>query len=125
MKVIVAGSRTCNHQPTVERAIGQAFNKWMSDVEDWQKWYRPEIVSGGAHGVDFCGEAYAKKQGLKLTVIPALWDKYGKKAGILRNITMAEYADALIAVWDGKSRGTEHMIKTMEGMDKPVYVYRV
>ena len=38
---------------------------------------------------------------------------------------MAEYGDALIAVWDGKSRGTQNMIDIMKAFGKPVYVFRV
>lgn len=124
MRVIVAGSRNISHQPTVDCAIIFAFNEWMAkDPTNWRYYFRPEIVSGGAHGVDFCGERYAKKRNLALKVFPAEWDKYGKRAGFLRNEEMAQYADALIAVWDGESRGTAHMIKTMEALGKPVYIY--
>ena len=45
-----------------------------------------------------------------MRVFPADWDKYGKRAGYLRNVQMAEYADALLAFWDGESRGTKNMI---------------
>lgn len=124
MKVIVAGSRTINHQPTVDLAINTACNTWLyDDMEHWQYYVGPEIVSGGASGVDFCGEKYANKRKLKLTIFPAEWDKYGKAAGYIRNKQMAEYSDRLIAVWDGKSRGTADMIKQMEELGKPVYVY--
>jgi hypothetical protein len=37
---------------------------------------------------------------------------------------MASMADALIAVWDGKSRGTKNMIETAEKMGLRVYVHR-
>ena len=49
------------------------------------------------------------------------WNRYGRKAGILRNRKMAKYADALIAVWDGLSRGTANMIAEMEALGKPVF----
>jgi hypothetical protein len=126
MKVIVAGSRLINHQPTIDHAITSAFNVWMAeDKGNWISYFRPEIVSGGAHGVDFCGEKYAKKRDLSLKIFPAEWDKYGKGAGFRRNEEMADYADALIAVWDGQSKGTKHMIETMEARGKPVFVYKV
>ncbi len=83
----------------------------------------PEIVSGGAQGVDFLAELYAKKKSLKFTEFKADWDKLGKRAGFVRNTQMADYADRLIAIWDGKSRGTLHMIDTMNNRDKPVFVY--
>lgn len=123
MKVIIAGSRTLNHYPTIKNNILSAFNKWMAeDQENWEFYYRPEIVSGGAMGVDFCGELYAKDCGLNLKIFPAEWNKYGKSAGYIRNKQMAAYADALIAIWDGKSRGTKNMVEEMQKLNKLVYI---
>jgi len=54
----------------------------------------------------------------------AAWNTHGKAAGFLRNADMARVADRLIAFWDGSSRGTAHMIQTMEKMGKPVRIFR-
>lgn len=70
------------------------------------------IVSGCAKGADKLGERYAKLRSLKVYRFPAEWEMYGKVAGFIRNKEMAKNADALIAFWDGKSRGTKHMIET-------------
>jgi len=67
-------------------------------------------VSGTARGADQLGERYAKERGYFIQRFPADWNAYGKAAGYIRNRKMAEYADALIAFWDGKSRGTLNMI---------------
>jgi hypothetical protein len=57
---------------------------------------------------------------------PADWNGiYKRSAGIIRNIEMAKYAHALLALWDGKSKGTEHMILEMHRQGKPVHVYLV
>ncbi len=75
-----------------------------------------EIISGTARGADKLGERFAKEYNLRIKKFPANWDLYGKKAGYLRNIQMAEYAKnnsdlgVLIAFWDGNSKGTKHMI---------------
>ena len=69
-----------------------------------------EIVSGTANGADKLGEKFAKENGYPIKQFPADWDKNGKGAGYIRNAQMAEYADALIVFWDGKSKGTKHMI---------------
>jgi len=69
-----------------------------------------EIVSGTARGADKLGEFYAKRSQLAVALFPADWDLYGKSAGYKRNAQMADDADALVAFWDGKSRGTMHMI---------------
>jgi len=70
-----------------------------------------EIVSGGAKGADQLGEQYAKENNYNLRIFPADWDKYGKKAGYIRNEEMAKYADACVCFWDGKSKGTKMMIE--------------
>ncbi len=70
-----------------------------------------EVVCGCARGADTLGEKWANERGIAVKRCPADWDGLGKKAGILRNIEMADYADATVAFWDGKSRGTKQMIE--------------
>lgn len=111
MKVIVAGSRDGFVAKNVFEAIEES------------KFIITELVSGGARGVDRDGEYYAKLNNIPIKQFLPDWDKYGKGAGFRRNTEMAEYADALIAVWDGKSNGTKHMISIMDDYEKPVHLY--
>jgi hypothetical protein len=111
MKVIIAGSRTCVEISHVEEAIKAAG----FDIT--------EAVSGTARGVDTLGERWAQLHGIPIKRIPADWPKYGKRAGFIRNGEMAKYADALIAIWDGESRGTGHMIALTENRGLKVHVY--
>lgn len=113
MKCIIAGSRSINQAIVVETAIDASG--WFNDIT--------EVVSGGANGVDALGEEWAYKQHLHLMIFPADWDTYGKSAGMRRNRTMAAYADRLIAVHDGVSKGTANMIAEMRKQGKPVFVY--
>ena len=101
-KVIIAGSRSFQNQPLLKEYADYK----LSYIKD-----AIEIVSGGAKGADSLGERYAKEKGYLLKIFLADWEQYGKAAGYLRNVQMAEYADALLAFWDGKSRGTMHMIQ--------------
>ena len=84
-----------------------------------------QIVSGGAKGADALGEEWSRVDGHDLIVFPADWEKHGKAAGAIRNKQMAEYADVLVAFWDGKSKGTKNMIDTAlsEGLDVHIYRY--
>lgn len=100
MKVIIAGGRNFNDYNKLKKVCDHLL-KNQSNIE---------IVSGTARGADQLGERYAKETGYKLKKFPADWKKYGKLAGYKRNIQMANYADALIAFWDGKSKGTRNMI---------------
>lgn len=93
MKVAVIGSRSMHH---VELAA------YLTDAE--------EIVSGGAVGVDTCAAAYAKENGLKLTVFLPEYTRYGRAAPIVRNKQIVDYADRIVAFWDGKSKGTMSVI---------------
>jgi predicted Rossmann fold nucleotide-binding protein DprA/Smf involved in DNA uptake len=110
---IIAGSRTIQDYAEVERAIKHS------------KFNISEVISGGARGVDKLGETYAYEHKIPLTIYRANWDKYGKRAGIFRNRVMATHADALIAVWDGQSNGTKHMIEVAKEYGLHVFIYYV
>lgn len=114
MKVIIAGSRDLADMATVERAVEQAYETRGIAIS--------QVVSGNARGVDKLGEQWADKRKIPVAVFPADWNKFGNSAGVRRNVEMAQYADALIAVWDGKSRGTKHMIEVASHADLLVYV---
>ena len=100
MKVIIAGGRNFNDYEMLCELCNKALSRQTV----------VEIVSGTAKGADQLGERYAIDKGYSIKRFPADWDEYGKRAGYKRNAEMAGYADALIAFWDGKSRGTKHMI---------------
>lgn len=111
MRTIIAGSRGINDFDLVIQVIASS----SIDVT--------EVVSGGARGVDQLGERFANAKKLPLVRFIPDWEKFGKGAGFRRNEIMAQYAEALIAVWDGKSRGTKHMVDTMRTLGKPVYLH--
>lgn len=99
-KVIVAGSRGFKDYNLLEKKL----DFYLSNKDE------VEIVSGTARGADALGERYASNRNYVVTRFPADWDQFGKSAGYKRNAQMAEYADACVVFWDGKSKGTEHMI---------------
>lgn len=128
MKTIIAGSRTISEYSYIKKAIEDSgFNI-------------TEIVSGTAMGVDMLGERWADNNAVPISQFPADWknidvpnavirtNKYGSYnaiAGHQRNAEMGKYADALIAVWDGNSKGTLNMIKFMQKQGKPVFIYNI
>ena len=69
-----------------------------------------EIVSGGARGIDRCAAECARMHGWKLTEFLPDYARYGRGAPLVRNRRIAEYADTVIAFWDGFSRGTKYTI---------------
>lgn len=110
-RVIVAGSRNF----TDFSVLTEFCDKMLQNKRE----QGIEIISGTAKGADRLGEQYAKQRAFDLKCFPADWNTLGKRAGIVRNQQMGDYADALIAFWDGKSHGTHHMIEYMKKLKKP------
>lgn len=81
-----------------------------------------EIVSGGATGIDSLAREYAHRKGLKLTEFLPKYNLYGRAAPIKRNGEIAEYADEVLAVWDGRSKGTEATLRLFKKLGKKTTV---
>ena len=119
-KVIVAGSRTANNADTyllLESKLNALLGR-KSITHDIV------IVSGTAKGADKMGEYYATIYNYRIARYPADWDQYGRRAGYIRNAEMATDADALVALWDGESRGTKHMIAIANQMGLPTRIIK-
>lgn len=113
MRVIIAGSRFITNYDLVVDAVKESgFNI-------------TEVVCGAANGVDSLGERYAKENNIKLSYFYADWKGLGRAAGPKRNEQMGNYGEALIAVWDGESRGTKHMINYAKKKKLLVYVKNI
>ena len=116
LRVIIAGGRTfADYALLKQKADAMLINHAPNIV----------IISGTAGGADKLGERYAKENNYVLKKFPADWSLYGTSAGYKRNQQMAEHADALIAFWDGESKGTKHMIDiaTAKGLKVRVVKY--
>ena len=109
MKVIIAGSRTITDRKIVEEAI----RKSGFDIDI--------VICGCAMGVDQIGKNWAEMRNITIYSFPAKWEKYGKAAGPIRNEEMAKNADALILVWDGKSKGSANMLKQAKKYNLKIY----
>lgn len=103
MRVIIAGGRDFSDYDLLKSKCDYYLSNILEDIC---------IISGGADGADYLGELYAKELGYDLITYHANWTKHGRAAGPIRNVAMAKNADLLIAFWDGKSKGTDHMITT-------------
>lgn len=113
-KVIIAGGRDFADMDLLSQTILGLYS--YSELSSL------EIVSGRARGTDRLGEVFAHEHDIPVKFFPAEWDKHGKAAGFIRNKEMAEYADVLVAFWDGKSKGTSHMINLAKAQDLSVHV---
>ncbi len=112
MKLIIAGSRDLLVDAELVDMLIRFFR--LKEVT--------EVVSGCGGNVDEAGEDWSEMYlEKKPTQMPALWMKEGKAAGPLRNSRMAKYADELLLVWDGKSKGSTSMKNEMIKLGKPVH----
>ena len=113
MITVVAGSRSVR-----ESEVFEALSRcpWVNEISS--------VVSGTAYGADRAGEKWAEQRNIEVIKFPAEWNKYGLSAGPRRNREMAENADALVAIWDGVSRGTESMIHAARRCKLRMMIYR-
>lgn len=113
MRVIIAGSRSIVDYRTVELAVQDS------------RFEVTEVVSGHADGVDALGEVWASCHNVPVKVFIPNWKENGKAAGPIRNHAMVKYADALVAVWDGHSRGTKDVIQQARRYGLQIYIKTV
>lgn len=139
MHCIIAGSRTIKGYVAFE-LIDEAIKESGFNIK--------EIISGGAPGVDTVAAEYAHQEGYDSTIINANWQRLDKAAGYKRNQKMAWYAQqpahyvafikeiplevalekhpaGLIAIWNGKSKGTSHMIDIAREQGLEVFIKEV
>lgn len=110
MKVIIAGTRNfCD-----AALMADSLKDGLAMIT--------EVVCGCAQGADTLGQHWAHQHHIPVKFFPADWKTHGKKAGILRNQQMADYADSAIVFWDGASKGSHNMIAEMKRRNKPCRV---
>ncbi|MBO5883524.1 MAG: hypothetical protein J6Q78_03880 [Clostridia bacterium] len=78
------------------------------------------IISGGACGIDSVAEEYADMHRLSKYIIRPRYELYGRAAPIKRNEEMVDIADAVLIIWDGKSKGTQYTLKYAQKKNKQI-----
>lgn len=113
MRTIIAGCRNITDPAILAKAVTAC------------PWKITFVVNGGAAGVDTLAVQWAAQQGIMSLTYSADWSTHGKAAGPIRNRAMARDAAALLAIWDGKSRGTANMIEEAKARGLKVCIFRV
>ena len=107
MKVAVIGSRSLT----------------VDDLGKYLPADTTEIISGGAKGVDACAKEYAISHRIGSKEFKPEYNKYKQGAPLKRNIAIIEYADLVLAFWDGSSSGTKFVIEKCKLMGVKVIVH--
>ena len=113
MNIIVAGSRTFDDYDLLRSKLDYYFSNKGNDIQ---------IICGEAEGADQLGKKYAEEKGYNVLSFPNQSEIFGSFAKYKRNREMARTADALVAFWDGESKGTAQLIQVMKEADKPIRV---
>lgn len=112
MKIIIAGSQYVDSQSLIDQGMRECpFSE--DDIT--------EVVCGMAKGPDLLGKAWADARGVPVAKFEPDWSQ-GRHMGMIRNHAMGDYADGLVAFWNGESPGTKDMINYMRKLKKPVHV---
>lgn len=96
---------------------------YVSNLEDYIPKEITTLVSGGARGIDSCAENWAKENKIPTKIFLPQYEKYGRTAPLLRNITIVKNSDYILAFWDKKSRGTVFTLKKCKEFGVPFKVY--
>ena len=114
MKLIIAGSRQITDKEFVINVIDETVKRLNLDVT--------EVIEGECRGPDLFGKEWANRHGIPVNEFPADWEKYGRRAGPIRNSEMAKVGDMLIAFLSKGSIGTQDMINKMRAKGKPICI---
>ncbi|MDE6787928.1 MAG: DNA-protecting protein DprA, partial [Ruminococcus sp.] len=109
MKVAVIGSRNLN----------------ITNLGEYLPENVTEIVSGGAKGVDSCAKEYALKNNIPIKEFLPEYTRFGRVAPLKRNLQIIEYADIVIAFWNGQSHGTKYVIDNCIKLNVPVKIIKI
>jgi hypothetical protein len=124
-KVIIAGGRDFDNLDYMDEVMNTLFGRYDDELGHMTcLGIHLEVVCGMAKGADALADRWATSNWITVKEFPAEWAKHGKGAGFIRNKQMADYADTLVAFWDGQSRGTRNMIDTALEHGLTVHVYR-
>jgi hypothetical protein len=120
IRLVICGSRSIRDQDLVEHLI----ELYATELSENGK-FVSEVIEGGAKGVDEIAGLWACKKNIPVTVIEPQWRIHGLAAGPIRNEEMVKLGDAVIAIWNGRSRGTASTINYAKKHGKPVKIWQV
>lgn len=115
IRILITGSRNFSDWAAMKNALTPY---WVT-FEDAEV----TLVHGGCSGADTIAGDVAASLGWTVEVHPADWERYGRRAGPLRNQEMVDSgADVCLAFPIGESRGTRDCMARAEKAGIPVVV---
>lgn len=111
MRVIVCGGRDFRDRKAVFDALDRLHAKRGIGF----------LIQGCADGADYLAWQWGEARGVPVGSYPAEWDRYGKRAGAIRNQQMIDEGkpDGVVAFPGG--RGTADMVRRAEAAGLKVW----
>jgi hypothetical protein len=119
--IAIVGSRSINDNSLTDSI--RLYHNTRDFLEQHSKYPDITVVSGGARGVDRLAEDVAYMLDLPTIIIPAKWNLYGKRAGLMRNSDIIDASDEILAIWDGESPGTLDSLFKAALKDIPITIW--
>lgn len=101
MRVLVCGGRDYHDCNRVEQCLLVA--NWVEPITC--------VIQGGARGADILARMVATKHHIPGEEFPALWDKYGRHAGPIRNQRMLDEGKPDLVIAFPGGAGTADMVR--------------
>lgn len=112
MRVAIIGSRNCGDLE-------------LSTVLEHIPAECTQIISGGAMGVDRLAREAAAELGLPIQEFLPDYGTFGRTAPVVRNQSIVQNADLILAFWDYHSRGTRDAINKALRLEKEIKIIGV
>jgi len=110
IRCIVTGSRYFDNYLLMEKMLDKIFSQTNQEIEIVSGCQVTTKPNGEKCGADYFGEVYAEEKDYSVKYFSADWNQYGKKAGIIRNEEMAQYATHCVVFWNGETQKSESWI---------------
>lgn len=109
--VLICGSRNINQLN---------ISRYIKNIDKIQK-----IVHGGCRGIDTVADSWAKANNIEIIVYKPNYKVYGKRAPLVRDEEMVDFADVVIAFYDGKSKGTAYTFNYAKNKNRKVIIHLI
>ena len=117
MRVLICGGREWRNREIILEVLREVVEIFGQDVT---------VVDGTCRGADELGHVAATLLGLRTERYPANWERYGKRAGHLRNQQMLDTGLDLVLAFHtnlAASQGTADMVARAKKAGVPVRIY--
>jgi hypothetical protein len=110
MKVLICGGRDFVEQQKLNRVLNKIHAKTPITL----------VIHGDARGADRMGGSWAIVHHIDVQKFPADWDKFGRAAGMARNVQMLNEGKPDLCIACPGGYGTEHMVSLCRAVGIPI-----